>query len=65
MRCCGADGPDDYNYFGISPPPECINRWEVGGRDFERGCANAFSVWLKGWAGGMSAGLLLAAAVEV
>eukprot|EP00095_Tigriopus_kingsejongensis_P002204 maker-scaffold1312_size48844-snap-gene-0.8 protein:Tk02204 transcript:maker-scaffold1312_size48844-snap-gene-0.8-mRNA-1 annotation:"---NA---" len=66
VRCCGADGPQDYSFlFDISSPPECINHWQLGGRDYQRGCASAFSTWLKAWAGGISAGLIIAAAIEI
>lgn len=49
----------------MSPPAECTNHWALGGRDFERGCAKAFSVWLKAWAGGISGGLIIGAIIEV
>ena len=32
---------------------------------YERGCAEQFSKWMKGWAGGMSAALCIMAVVEV
>ncbi|XP_059079419.1 serine/arginine repetitive matrix protein 1-like [Tigriopus californicus] len=66
VKCCGADGPDDYPFlYDMSPPPECINHWMLGGRDYERGCARAFSIWLKAWAGGISGALIIGAMIEI
>ena len=66
MKCCGADGPDDYaDLFDISAPEECIDRYHAGGLEYQRGCALHFTIWLRAWAGGISAGLIIAAILEV
>ena len=56
---------EDYYDKNQSPPSSCIDRQHMGGIFYDRGCGYQFSIYMKTWAGSVSAVAALFFLLEV
>ena len=65
VGCCGAYSMEDYYDKNQTPPSSCIDRQHMGGIFYDRGCGYQFSVYMKTWAGCVSAVIALVFLLEI
>ena len=56
MRCCGADGSDDYINARKPVPWECRDR--ITGSEYGYGCRQSFAWYLEPWTATLAGGLV-------
>lgn len=65
VACCGGYSMEDYYDKYQTPPSSCIDRQHMGGIFYGRGCGYQFSVYMKTWAGCVSAVIALVFLLEI